>query len=154
MLSGWRIGSARHAKTLFSGAGARRYGGRWNSPGRPLVYLSEHQSLAALEIFIHTQPLSPRNPYVVIAAEWDEALTERLSERALPADWRTSPPGAEAAALGDRWVKEARSAVMAVPSAIIPTETNYLLNPAHPDFRRIRIYKPTPFVFDPRLLQR
>lgn len=154
MPSGWRIGNARHAKTLFSGEGARRYGGRWNSPGLPLIYLSEHQSLAVLEVFIHTQPLSPRDPCVLIAAEWDGALTERLSGRELPANWRMLPSEAETAAVGDRWVQEARSAVLAIPSAIVPGETNYLLNPAHRDFRRIKIHKPTPFIFDPRLLQR
>jgi len=150
---GWRIEHARHARTAFSGEGARLYGGRWNSRGRPVVYLSSAQSLAALEVFVHHRPLSPRDEYVIISAQWEDALTERL-EGELPRDWRMEPPGASSMSVGDRWLAEARSVVLAVPSAIIPAETNYLINPAHSDFRRIRIGKPERFVFDPRLLQR
>lgn len=154
MPSGWRIERAHRAATAFSGEGARLYGGRWNSPGIRVVYLSEHQSLAALEVFIHTQPLPPGDEYIVIGAEWDNAIMEKCQTSRLPRDWRVSPSGLDTAAIGDRWMREARSAVLAVPSAIIPTETNFLLNPSHPDFRRIRIGKPALFQFDPRMLQR
>ena len=154
MASGWRIYKARHKADGFSGEGARRGGGRWNSVGVALVYLSEHQSLAALEVFLQPQPLSADDPYVVTAAEWDNALMEELATDRLPDNWRVLPSGPGTAAVGDRWVKEARSAVLAVPSAIIPAERNFLLNPAHPDFQRIRIGKPVPFSFDPRMLHR
>ena len=79
---------------------------------------------------------------------------ERLAEKKLPMDWRASPPGPATMQLGNEWVRAQRSAVLAVPSAIIPAETNYLLNPAHPDFRRLRIHKPVEFTFDPRMLSR
>ena len=69
----------------------------------------------------------------------------------LPPDWRTEPPPPFTKAIGDDWVKAARSAVFALPS-VITGETNYLLNPAHPDFKKISIGKPERFVFDPRLL--
>ncbi len=151
---GWRLTKAKHAANAFSGEGARRFGGRWNSRGVGMIYLSEHQSLAALEIFVHRQPLSPRDEYVMIAAEWDEGLMERLTARALSDNWRVSPPGPATTAIGDRWVREARSAVLAVPSAIIPSETNFLINPAHPNFRRVRIRKPIAFEFDQRMLHR
>jgi len=152
---GWRIGNALHAKTIFSGEGARRYGGRWNSPGRNrLIYLSEHQSLALLEVFIHTQPLSPLEEYVVISAEWDGVLMETVALRSLPQNWRTEPPGPATTAFGDLWAREMRSAVLATPSVVVPAEFNYLINPAHPDFPRIKIGKPVPFVFDPRLYDR
>lgn len=154
MLSAWRIVNARHAETAFSGEGARRYGGRWNSPGVAVVNVAGHQSLAVLEVLAKARSESPRDEYVLIPASWDEALTETLSARALPGDWQALPPRSTTKILGDRWVLEARSAVLAVPSAIIPAEQNYLLNPAHPDFRRIKFGKPMPFVFDARLLQR
>lgn len=95
--------------------------------------------MAALEVFVRTQPLSAADDYVMISAEWDDRLVETCLLSDLPRDWRASPATAHTVALGDRWIREARSAVLAVPSTIIPTETNFLVNPAHPDFRRIRI---------------
>lgn len=154
MLSAWRIVNARHLQSAFTGIGARRYGGRWNSPGVSLVHLASQQSLAILEVLTKAGSVSPHEEYVLIPASWDEAFTERLIERALPEDWRALPPIAATKAIGDDLVKEARSAVLAVPSVIVPAEINYLINPAHPDFRRIKIGKPTPFVFDPRLPRR
>ena len=154
MPSGCRIERARHAASAFSGEGARLYGGRWNSVGLRVVYLSAHHSLAALEVFVNAQPLSAADEYVIIGAEWDSPMMETLLERDLPHGWRISPPGPVTAAIGDRWVRDGRSPVLAVPSAIIPAETNFLINPAHPDFRRIRIGKPAPFEFDPRMMKR
>jgi len=119
-----------------------------------MVYLSEHRSLAALEVFLQPQPLSATVSYVIIAAQWDDSVMELLPAAELPSTWRSLPSGPASASIGDRWMSEARSAVLAVPSAIIPAETNFLINPAHPEFRRIRIGKPTPFDFDPRLLDR
>ena len=152
MPSGWRIDKPQ--RNAFSGHGARRFGGRWNSPGVTVVYLSEHQSLAALEIFVHTRPLAPREKHLAYLVEWDETLMERLVAKKLPPDWRGSPPGPATMQLGDAWMKVQRSVVLAVPSAIIPAETNFLLNPAHPDFRRVHIHKPVEFTFDPRMLSR
>lgn len=152
MPSGWRIDKPRRA--AFSGEGARRFGGRWNSLGTAVVYLSEHQSLAALEIFVHVQPLVPREKYLAYFVEWDDALMEVLSARKLPPDWRASPPGPATMQVGDQWVREARSVVLAVPSAIVPAERNFLLNPAHPKFRQLRPHKPVEFVFDPRIIGR
>lgn len=154
MASGWRIQKARYAATAFSGEGARRFRGRWNSRGVPVIYLSEHQSLAALEVFVRTRPLSPSEDYAVARAEWDDRLMQVCRASELPAGWRMSPATPETVAIGDRWLREARAAVLAVPSAIIPAETNFLINPAHPDFRRVQIAKPMPFEFDPRLRHR
>ena len=152
MPSGWRIDKPR--RNAFSGEGARRFGGRWNSPGVAVVYLSEHQSLAALEIFVHLQPLVPHDKYLAYFVEWDEAQMETLSPKKLPLDWRASPPGPATMQLGDQWIREARSVVLAVPSAILPAERNFLLNPAHPKFRHLRLHKPVEFTFDNRLAGR
>jgi RES domain-containing protein len=152
MASGWRIDKPR--RNAFSGEGARRFGGRWNSPGVAVVYLSEHQSLAALEIFVHVQPLVPREKYLAYFVEWEDALMETLAPKKLPPDWRASPPGAGSMQIGEQWVREARSAVLAVPSAIVPAERNFLLNPAHPKFRQVHLHKPVEFLFDARLVGR
>ena len=152
MPSGWRIDRPR--RNAFSGEGARRFGGRWNSAGVAVVYLSEHQSLAALEIFVHMQPLISQEKYLAYFVEWDEALMEELVTKKLPPDWRVSPPGPATMKFGDQWVHEARSVILAVPSAIVPAERNFLLNPAHSKFRQLRQHKPVEFVFDPRLVGR
>ena len=148
-LRAWRIVKAKHAATAFSGEGARLYGGRWNSPGVSLVYTSGTKALAALESLVHLNP-PVIFKYAAIPIEFDAALVEKVT--ALPADWNDMPAPPSTRAIGDLWAKQARSAVLELPSVIIPGESNYLLNPAHPDFKKIVIGKPEPFSFDPRLL--
>lgn len=147
----WRIVRASHAATAFDGEGAWLYGGRWNSRGIRVVYTSSTLSLAALETLVHlTPPVSFR--YVAIPLEFDRALLEIFDPGLLPGDWTEEPPSPTTKAIGDRWVRGERSAVLELPSAIIRAEANYLLNPLHPDFRRIALGKPEPFSFDARLL--
>jgi RES domain-containing protein len=147
----WRIVKARHAATAFSGEGARLYGGRWNSPGVTVVYASESRALAALENLVHLNP-PVTFQYVAIPVEFDGSWVETIARRALPADWTDEPPPPSTKAIGDLWVNEGRSAVLVVPSVIVPGEANFLLNPGHRDFRKIRIGKAERFAFDPRLI--
>jgi RES domain-containing protein len=149
----WRITKAKFATEAFTGEGARLYGGRWNSVGIPLVYTSERVSLAALELLIHLQSRVPLPAYVVIPATFDQTLVESIDPAALPADWRNNPAPIALADLGDSWAASRRSAVLRVPSAVVPSEGNFLLNPEHPDFTSIRIGSATPFEFDARLLR-
>lgn len=149
MKRAWRIVKAKHAATAFDGEGARRYGGRWNSAGTSVVYTSGSMALAALESLVHLNPPVVFQ-FVAIPIDFDDALVQ--TPTALPVDWTEEPPPPATKRVGDLWVKEARSAVLELPSVIIPGEPNYLLNPAHPDFKRIVIGKPEPFSFDPRLL--
>lgn len=151
MTRAWRIVREDHGYTAFDGEGAWRFGGRWNSRGTRTVYTSATLSLAALETLVHLNP-PVAFKYVAIPIEFDEALVETFATSDLPDDWNEEPPPPSTAEIGDRWVKESRSAVLELPSVIIPAEPNYLLNPAHSDFKRIRIGKPTPFSFDPRLI--
>ena len=154
MAAAWRIVRASRANTAFTGEGPWRYGGRWNSPGVHVVYVSEHQSTAALEIFVHRVPFVLDEKYKAFYLEWPDSLTEIFPAKKLPSNWRISPPPAETMEIGDRWTLERRSTVLALPSAISPADTNFLLNPKHPDFKRIRIHSPIDFDFDPRLLDR
>jgi len=149
MKQAWRIVKEKHAATAFNGEGARLYGGRWNSAGARVVYTSGSKALAALESLVHLNPPVIFN-YVAIPVEFDDALVEKVAS--LPADWTEEPPPPSTKDIGDLWVKEARSAVLELPSVIIPSEPNYLLNPTHPDFKKIIIGKPGLFAFDPRLL--
>jgi len=151
MAAGWRLVRQRYAENAFSGEGARRFGGRWNSPGTPIVYTSAHLSLAGLETLVHVQPLTPRDAFIVFRLEWEDRLMEILPESAWPPSWQAEPPGTSSMRIGDRWFREGRSAVLAVPSALIKEEKNYLLNPHHPDFRKVEITRIREFFFDPRL---
>ena len=151
MPEAWRIVKAKHAATAFSGEGAAKTGGRWNSRGVPVVYASSTKSLAALETLVHLNPPVPFT-YVAFRLQFDAALVENIPLNRLPADWRVEPPPPSTNAIGDAWLREVRSAVLALPSVIVPGELNYLLNPAHPAFKRISIGKPERFAFDPRLL--
>jgi RES domain-containing protein len=154
MASAWRIVLEREAPTAFSGEGAWRYGGRWNSRNIRVIYASEHQSTAALEVFVHNKPFNPNEKYKAFRLEWADSLTERFPAEKLPANWRVLPAPVETREIGDRWVQERRSAVLALPSVISPADTNFLLNPEHRDFKRIRIAPPVDYDFDPRLLNR
>lgn len=151
----WRICARRHARGAFTGEGARRYGGRWNPAGTALVYAAESLSLAALELFVNldTEDLPVR--FVSIGAEIPSRVrVHRLGPRGLPRGWRRYPAPARLQEIGHAWVREGRTAVLSVPSAVIPDERLYLLNPAHPHFGRIRVLEPEPFTFDPRLIRR
>ena len=151
MPQAWRIVKKKHAATAFSGEGAARTAGRWNSRGVRVIYTSSTKSLAALESLVHLNP-PMFFKYVAFRIEFDNALLKVVPPGSLPADWSASPPPASSKAVGDRWVRARRSAVLAVPSVIVSGELNFLLNPAHPDFKKISIGNPEPFAFDARLL--
>lgn len=146
----WRIVKERHSATAFTGEGAAKAGGRWNSRGVFLVYTSSTKSLATLENLVHLNP-PVTFKYVAFRVKFDDSLVEVFPLNSLPADWRTEPPPPSTKAIGDHWVKATRSVLLALPS-VITGDINYLLNPAHRDFKKISIGKSEPFVFDPRLL--
>jgi RES domain-containing protein len=152
MLRVWRMVTARYADTAFSGEGARRYGGRWSRKGVPVVYTAESLSLAMLEMLVQDQPLRAR--YVAIPANIPSGLeVERLDMERLPSDWRDPATLAALRTIGGEWAVGLSTAVLAVPSAVIPGETNYLLNPKHPDFAQIALGAPQILVTDRRLIR-
>ena len=153
MLTVWRITKSRHATAAFDGEGARLFGGRWNSPGVPAVYASETRALAMLEVLAGLGETAKLDSYVLIGATLHESLVTALDARSLPENWRIYPPPAAARALGDRWLADARSPALRVPSALVPHEWNYVLNPRHPDFARIHIGTPEAVPLDPRLVR-
>jgi RES domain-containing protein len=148
---GWRIVKEKHAKSAFSGEGARIFEGRWNSAGVRMVYCSEHLSLAALEILVHTQPVTLRDKFRIFRVSWDEAIMSAIDLRKLPKGWNAQPPGLISKNIGDEWVHSGRSAVLVVPSVIVPLEKTFLLNPKHRDFGKIKIKDGGSFYLDPRL---
>jgi RES domain-containing protein len=151
-ITAWRIVKKRYASSAFDGEGARRYGGRWNTPGTPVVYLSDSRALAMLEVLAGLRSVAPLPAFAVVPAVFDASLVLRLENESLPAEWRQSPPHPVAQRIGDAWVGQGNSAILRVPSVIVPEEYNYLLNPAHPEFHRIRLGEPQEVRIDPRLL--
>ena len=146
----WRICSRNHRR--FDGEGARLYGGRWNQVGTSVVYASGSLSLTALELFVHVDIDTVPDELVAILAEIPDTLTmETIKIESLPREWRRYPAPEVLKDIGTAWAKRGSSALLAVPSAVIPVERNYLLNPAHGDFKRVRLQKPVPFRFDVRM---
>jgi RES domain-containing protein len=152
MLVVWRITTARFGSSAFSGEGARLYGGRWSPKGVPVVYTAANQSLAMLEMLVQDQPLRAR--YVMIEARIPSGVTiDRVSIEDLPSDWREIGARQKLQAIGAEWARKRKAAVLAVPSAIVPHESNYLLNPLHPASKRINIGKPSTVETDLRLIK-
>jgi RES domain-containing protein len=151
IVTAWRITKRKHARNAFSGKGAREFGGRWNNPGTAIVYTAQSQSLAALEMLVHLDSSDLLQKYVLIGVEFDESLIKPVELSALPRNWRSDPAPPEIRSIGDDWVRAGSSAVLKIPSALVPGENNFLLNPEHQGFPRLRFGRPLAFRFDPRL---
>jgi RES domain-containing protein len=147
----WRICRGRFAADAATGEGARLFGGRWNSRGVRVVYASTSLALAAVETFVNLEPnLQPPDLVSIEGGIPDAIEVPKLDVARLPADWHSSR-SESLRRFGDEWVEEGSSAALLVPSAAIHGEWNVLLNPAHPDFSRIRFHQPEPFAFDVRM---
>lgn len=148
----YRLVHPRHSLTAFSGEGAFRVGGRWNSPGVRVVYTSSSVALALLEVLAYRKarkPLTTRHLYRVTVADSE---IKRLEPSELPEDWASYPHPKSTQALGDTWVKAGETLALAAPSVLAPSETNVVLNCAHPDFKTLEIAGPEDFPINPRLM--
>jgi len=143
----YRIADARFGPA--DGEGARLYGGRWNSPGRAVIYACETYSGAMLEKLVHTGGRMPRHQVCVVFEAPDALAVEVLAEEAIEG-WRSQDLRVARLA-GDSWLDRGRTAVLKVPSMVFPVEKNVVINPAHRDFRRIRTLGIEPVLWDQRL---
>jgi RES domain-containing protein len=152
----WRICRRRYAKRAFDGEGAREFGGRWNRRGDAVAYASPTLSLAALELFVNLVPARvPKDLVAISATIPDEVSIEQWEISTLPRNWLQTAPLPEALQnLGSEWIQSHRTAVLLVPSVVIPEEFNVLLNPAHVDCARREVGRPRRFQFDPRMWKR
>lgn len=151
----WRI--ATEAPTYpasdLSGTGAKISGGRWNSAGVPLVYCAGSVSLAVLETLSHFQTGDlPYNRCIVRVDIPVDVWSRRIELAPLPGGWDVIPHGISSCASGDAWVASMASALLVVPSAIVPEDRNVLINPVHPDSLRIKATTVRKWMYDPRLL--
>lgn len=149
----WRICKERFLDSAFEGIGAKKVGGRWNSPGTAVVYASESLALAALELLVHLNVHDEPPDLVAIWADVDEAaLAPAVAVDELPADWQRVSGHRRLQTRGDKWVATGRSVALAVPSVVIAEERNIILNPGHPGFEKaVEIGQGRPFSFDRRL---
>lgn len=148
----YRIGDARHP--LWDGSGAALVGGRWNSPGRPVIYGSLSYACAMLEILAHANiGRIPATHKYVIADVPSGVSVERHDQQALPFGW-DSDNNAVARGVGDLWLKEARSAVLLVPSVVAKLEWNAIVNPLHPDAGQLILSTAETVIWDKRLFGR
>lgn len=137
----------------LDGKGAQEYGGRWNTPGRPLVYTSSSLALAALEALVHYDAADSPADLVALTIEIpDDTSQQLLSADALPRGWEREADSPACAAVGDAWLVAALTLTLHVPAAPVPEELNVLINPVHPEAARVRVVARRPFFFDPRLV--
>jgi RES domain-containing protein len=151
-ISAWRMTHPMYSGSALTGAGARQYGGRFNSPGHPVVYTSGSISLCMLEMLVQGNKSERLATYICIEVNFNESLIEWRPPKSLPAGWNNLPYTGVSQETGDEWLNSGRTAVLAVPSVIVPKEWNYLLNPVHPDFKKIIVSESTFTPFDQRLL--
>ena len=147
-LAVWRLSKRKYAQTAFSGEGGLHVAGRWTPRGFRAVYVSESLALASLEVFVHAE--TQNLPLVAIRAEIPNPSILEVPREKLPANWQDIAAYPQLQALGDRWLREAATPILKVPSAIVPVEFNFILNPVHPDLE-IRIEPPITFQFDRRM---
>ena len=148
----WRLTRERYADSAFSGEGARQHGGRFNSPGTPVVYTAESLPLALVEALTGLERYDQLRRYVFFRARLPEPLISEVTAEDLPEGWDQHPPPSRSQRVGDRWASREESVALKVPSVVVPYSYNYLLNPAHTAFGDIEIGQAEPFPVDERLI--
>jgi RES domain-containing protein len=148
----FRISKFKRARDL-SGFGASLKGQRWNRRGTSLLYTASHRSLALVEVLVHMGDNFPEEDYAIVTIEIPDESIILLDPKLLPTDWFKIFEPAGQATFTDKWLIEEQSIAMGVPSAIVPQETNYLLNPLHPNFQDVKIKHIEKFNFDERFFK-
>lgn len=144
----YRITKAVYASQLVASGGAAR----WNSRGQFVIYTAATRALACLENVVHRSGEGLHDVFRVMVIDVpDDLIIDTVAVSDLPVDWSDFRHYDACQRLGGAWLRSGRSAVLRVPSAIIPNESNYLLHPGHPSFSRIRLLHTEPFLFDPRI---
>ena len=152
IITAWRITKRKYKEVAFTGEGAEESGGRWNSEGTRIMYASSSISLAILEILVNLQDDKILSTYDVIPFHFSDNLIKSLDVEGLPKDWAASPSSLSAKSIGDEWIQSKTSLMLEVPSVVVPSEINYLINPSHADFDQITYDDPIPLPLDERLI--
>lgn len=147
----FRLTRSKYAQSL-SGVGAAKYGARWNSKGVEMLYTAANRSLAMAEVAVHFSiAMMPRDYMMLTLFVPDDVAASILTSENYPDKWNRFPVSVNTQRLGDQFIQDGKSLMMRVPSAVTQGDFNYLINPAHPDFHRVKIVQAEQFVFDQRL---
>ncbi|MDD3966769.1 MAG: RES family NAD+ phosphorylase [Candidatus Marinimicrobia bacterium] len=147
----YRLSKKKYSDSL-SGAGAAAAGGRWNSKGIAMVYTSASRALSLLEAYVHLSSTVIPRDYVMMNIDIPDSLNQDIIDiNTLPADWRSDAGILKTRKIGDDFIASNAVCVLRVPSAVVPGDHNYLLNPDHPDFSKISIISADDFPFDDRM---
>jgi len=139
----------------LSGHGAEKNGGRWNNKGLPALYTSGSRALAVLEVAVHVPyGIMPINYYIIVIEVPKEAGITEITISSLPANWSRNPIAKATQYIGDDFLKSNSNLTLKVPSATVPGDSNFIINPSHPDFKMLKILAVEPFEFDSRLFKR
>jgi len=150
----FRLSRSKFAADL-SGKGAEISGGRWNSKGTAMLYTSQSVALCTVEIAVHIALGNIPSDYKLVTLEVPDSITTKeLSPDALPGDWKTLPHSNSTQLIGDAFIASGKYVLLKVPSATVPGEFNFLINPSHPGSKEIAILSVEPFEFDSRLFIR
>jgi RES domain-containing protein len=152
-MKAWRLSRFDSEERTFDGEGARLFPGRWNPAGVPVVYASEHLSLAVLEVLVHVRVHQVRIAFHAFEITIPDALVDVVPDEQLPRGWDGAAIARGTRDFGSTWWRERRSVALSVPSVIVRQERNVVLNPLHPDFAQLEIARPARFRFDERLLR-
>ncbi len=146
----YRITLTKYAGTLRASGRAAR----WNPNDIEMIYAASSRALACLENAVHRDQIGLKQLFSIMTIECpDEVAIKAIRLDELPPGWSDYDKMFATQRIGERWIRENRTAVLQVPSSIIEEEVNYLLNPHHPDFSKIKVVKTQPFVFDNRIKQ-
>jgi len=150
----WRITRRDRAEGAFSGRGAAKYGGRWNTKGTPLVYTAESLAGAMVELLAYFKDVRSLETRVYFRVKVDEVSILDLDPEALPSDWKAYPYPPSTQRIGSRWAEDRVSVGLRVPSVLIPESYNVLLNPLHPQYEEaVEIDGPYPLEVDGRIVE-
>lgn len=150
----YRLSRAMHGRAL-SGKGASISGGRWNSPGIEVIYTAANRSLAMAEVAVHFSIATLPEGYMMMTIQVPDTISiSEVDAKELPTDWNQFPSLKSTQSIGDRFVQEGKTCLLKVPSAVTSGDFNYLLNPMHAEFNKIKITGFDPFPFDNRLFYR
>ena len=143
----FRIADRRHP--IFDPTGSRLKGGRWNSPGRGVIYAAQTFAGALLEVLVHQNLGEVPSTHAMVRID----IPDDLKTESIETDWAMTDL-LRTREFGDRWIDEQRTAVLLVPSVVLRgQEKNIVLNPNHPDFQSIKVTAPEPVAWDPRLFR-
>ncbi|NOX10136.1 MAG: RES family NAD+ phosphorylase [Gammaproteobacteria bacterium] len=154
MPTGWRVADPEFAKSpqeMLSGEGAFLHGGRWNTKGHRVVYLGGNLATASLELLVYLDSISVLNCFSKIEVTFNDEHIILIDPDDLPDDWTQPSMTPTTQIIGNDWLSNQESLILQIPSVVIESEHNYLLNPLHPDFKEIETSNITTFKYDSRI---